>query len=171
MREPQVGYTQRAEIGAGTLEHAGDALNGKHILAHLRQHRRLIAAPGAHFKHASEIAAVLQRLDHARHDVRLGDRLLKADGQRRILIRPCRKGLVDKQVPGDKTHCRQHALIADALLAQPLDHAVARTLRGHADAAYFDRHAATQAQMSAICCVWVRSTCSGVIDTLSAATA
>ena len=63
---------------------------------------------------------------------------------------------------------REHPLIADALLAQTVDHARARALRGHSDAgnaAYCRAHCASQLRISGSCALCVRSICRGVIDT------
>src|SRR5437763_889215 len=63
-----------------------DAFDGKDFRAQLRQHHRLISRSRANLQHLL-IAGEIEQLDHARHDVRLRDRLLRSDRQRARTVR------------------------------------------------------------------------------------
>src|SRR5207244_2962452 len=94
----------------------------------------------------------------------LRDGLGKTDRQRRVLVGAARQRLLDEKVPRHGSHRAEHALVADACLAQALDHARARALRGHADSGkvpHFDSHS----RASGSCALWVRSRRSGVTET------
>src|SRR5262249_62280875 len=73
--------------------------------------------------------------DHPGDDKRLGNGLREPDRKRRVLVGAARERFLDEQVTRDLGHGAEHAFVPDALLAQPLHHARARALRGHADAA------------------------------------
>ena len=64
-----------------------------------------------------------------------GNGLAETERQRVVLVGAGGERLVDEDVAGNLAHGRQHHFVADALVAQALDHAQARALRGHADAA------------------------------------
>src|SRR6266513_5293014 len=70
------------------------------------------------------------------------------------LIGAAGERFLDKNVARNGAHYGEHRLVAYALLAQTRDHAVARALRGHADAAGFREHyfAASHALITGICC-------------------
>ncbi len=60
-----------------------------------------------------------------------------ADRQRGVLIGARGQRFVDEQVPRYHPHRVEHALVADAHLAQAINQAVAHPLRGHAAADCF----------------------------------
>ena len=97
----------------------------------------LVATTGADLEHAAPRAACTQQLGHARHDVRLRNRLSGADRQRRVLVGADRQRFLDENMARHGAHRRQHDFVDDALLAQALDHARARARRSHADAVEF----------------------------------
>ena len=127
-------YAQRLQVAPRLRDQRADALDRVHGLRELREDRGLVAAAGADLEHAVELAAVARELGHARDDPGLRDRLPAADRQRRVLVGADRERLVDEDVARHRVHRGQHDLVADALLAQALDHARARARRRHADA-------------------------------------
>ena len=107
-----------------------------------------------------------------------------ADRQRAVVVGADGERLVDEDVARHRGHRRQHDLVADALLAQALDHPRAGARRRHADAGILlarrahrpelrvalivHRRGITRASQSATVVIssWlVRSICSGVTDT------
>src|SRR5690606_11586628 len=97
--------------------------------------------------------------------------------QRDVFVRAMRERLVDEQVPRRAQHRLEHAQVADALFAKALHHALARALRGHADALDLLRIHFTASRSNCAAIAWNSvladcsagwlhmSACSGVIDT------
>src|SRR5258706_11771062 len=97
----------------------------------------------------------------------------KAEGKGGVLMGAARRGLLNKNMAWNGGNRGEPRLVAYALLPQAREHAVARALRGHPDSAGFREHYfdASHVLIAGICCWCVRSICSGVSDTQSAATA
>ena len=77
----------RGEILARAFPKLGDPLDRVYLAGELGEHRCLVAGAGADVKHA--LAAVEgELLADERDHVRLGDRLVSADGQRGVSVRP-----------------------------------------------------------------------------------
>src|SRR5579862_926479 len=116
-----------------TREQRLDSLDGVELGHQRREHRRLIAAAGADLEHTLRRTTFEERLGHARHDVGLRDGLAVADRQCGIFVRAASQCLVDEDMSWHVADAIEHGEVADALLAQPLDQAVARARRGHTD--------------------------------------
>src|SRR5262249_17920710 len=132
----------------------------------------LVAAPGPDLENVRERLRPPHCLEHARHHERLRDGLLETDRQRGVFVGTAREPLIHEDVPPNRSHGRPHRLVAYSALSQTRNHAVARALRGHADAVRPEEiHFASQLRTTGICAGCVRSICSGVSDTRSEATA
>jgi len=175
MFQAQIGQAQSAQIGARLGQQRRDAFDRVHFDRQLRQHRRLVAATGADLQHLAQLAPGAQRLDHQGDHIGLGNSLRKAYRQRIVVVSAACQRLLHEQVARYDTQCRKHALVGNPFLAQPLDHARAGALRGHAYALRRRLEAAVhsfiQSRRSGIWFGCVRSTCNGVTDTRFAATA
>src|SRR5205823_14594973 len=103
--------------------------------------------------------------------------LAEPERQRGILVGAARQRLLDEQVPRHRAQGAEDARVAYALLAQPLHHARARALRGHADASGIPLlagrvfHCSSHFLTSGSWALWVRSMRSGVSDTRQWSTA
>ena len=100
----------------------------------MRQHRRLVAAAGTDLERLAGGLAIEDRFDHARHDVGVRNGLAKANRQRVVLVGAAGERLLDENMARHHAERGEHPLVADALGAQPGDHARAGARRGHADA-------------------------------------
>jgi len=98
-----------------------------------------------------ERAAGACKLRHARHRIRARNRLPEAKRQRDILVRPARKGFVDKKVARDLAQHAEHHFVAYPLSAQTLHHAQARPLRRHANAAVLPGHGSSHSCTACSC--------------------
>ena len=100
----------------------GDPLDRDDPAGELVEHRRRVAGAGADVEHA--LAAVeLEELAHRRDDERLGDRLVLADRERRVVVRVRGDLDRDERLTGDAPHRGQHALVGDPPATElSLDH-------------------------------------------------
>ena len=73
----------------------------------VRQHCCLVSRPGADLQHAAVLVQA-QGLRHQGNDIRLRDRLVQADRQRRVLIGGVLEFVRDEQMPGHRGHGIQH---------------------------------------------------------------
>ena len=100
------------------------SLDGEHACAHLCENRCLIARAGADLEDLIPFIH-LKRLGHEGNGVRLRDRLLAADGQCRILVRPIDEQSLDKLLPVDRSHRVDEPFVIDTAFAQQGDHLLA----------------------------------------------
>src|SRR3989338_3827802 len=160
-----------AQLPSGAFIKRLDALHGIDLFRYLRQHRRLVAAAGADFQHAAKRLAGAQHFDHARHDVGPGNGLVEIDRQRHVIVSGASQRPLGQTGGRAFEHRRQHRLVLDTLLAQPLDHARTGALRSHANAAKPRIHCPSQPRTASSWLYWVRSIFSGVSETRCCASA
>src|SRR5690242_9976109 len=103
----------RALLGA--IDERRNALDAVELADERRQHGGLIAATRADLEHFVDGAELEQRFGHARNDVRLRDRLPKADRQCRVLVGTTAQSLIHENVPGYVPHAIEHGEVRDAL--------------------------------------------------------
>jgi hypothetical protein len=115
-------------------------LDRPHRRAKLGEHGGLIAAARSDLE-AAVCAPGQNGLRHHRDDVRLADRLARADGQRTIVVRVLPHELRHESVPRNPSHRREHRLVDDpatrevianeglALLASLVDGSIERSAR------------------------------------------
>src|SRR5258708_606079 len=177
VREAQILEPQAEEIGARALEQPLDALDRVNVLEDMRQHRGLVTAAGADLQDFFGNFLFNQCFDHTSDDVRLRNGLAETDRQRSVLVGAARQRLLDEQMPRHRAHGAEHTLLADTLLSQPLHHAHARALRGHANASGIPLlagcvfHCSNHFLTSGSWALCVRSMSSGVSDTRQWSTA
>ena len=73
----------------------------------LREHRRLVAAPGPDLQHIAP-GRDLKRFGHDRHDQRLGDGLSSSDGQRTVRVGQMTVLQGHKLMARHRAHRREH---------------------------------------------------------------
>jgi hypothetical protein len=117
VREAQVLQTQREQIAPRALEQRLDPLDRVHLGEDVRQHRRLVAAAGAHLERFSRGFSGNQLFDHFGYHVRLRDGLAEADRQRGVVVGAAGKRFLDEKMPWHCSHRGEHALVADPLVA------------------------------------------------------
>src|SRR3546814_9423708 len=81
--EMHIAISQRRQPLPRQFRQRLDALDREHGADQLGEHCRLVAAAGADFEHALELAALRQRLRHESHHYRLRDGLRMTDRQDR----------------------------------------------------------------------------------------
>src|SRR5262245_39346065 len=163
------GFTQ---VPARLAHERGEPLDRVDLARDPPEQRGLVAAARTDLQHPGERATVARELGHARHRVRARDGLPETEGQRHVLVGAGGERFVHEDVPGQRSHCSQHGLVAYSLLAQALDHAQPRALRSHPDTG-IPRHGSpatdycptSQAVSASSWEYRVRSICSGVSDT------
>ena len=101
----------------------GDPLDRDDAAGELVEHRSRVPGAGADVEHALP-ALELEELAHRRDDERLGDRLVLADRERRIVVRVRGDLDRDERLARDAPHRGQHALVGDPTATElSLDHA------------------------------------------------
>src|SRR5262249_50857167 len=101
------------EALAGPLAELGNALDADDAPSEPRQHRGGVARAGADLEHGLR-AAELERLADRCDDPRLGDRLLRADRERRVVVGAPPPPLGHEVLAGDLPHRTEDALVGDA---------------------------------------------------------
>ena len=89
-----------------------DDLDGEDLRTEFCQHRRLVSAPRANLQHALP-GREHRQLGHQGHDVRLADRLVGLDRQRRVIVCLGAQSLAYEHVSRHRAHRLEHPGVGD----------------------------------------------------------
>ena len=121
------GHVAVAEPGedvSGMVDERGMALDGEDVIDEFGEQRALISGAGADFEDAV-FGTEGERLEHECDDEGLGDGLALCDRERRIVVGLGAKLRSDELVAGHAQHGVEDALVANAAVAEEVDHRAA----------------------------------------------